>query len=99
MAIENKKKRNMLSFLNDSHFVIECLEAMLLISDSPSLESLSTCELTLSPFEILGDLTHNCSLTADCRSKISMSGEFKYTIMRSSEAGGSSEARCSVPWR
>ena len=45
MAIENKKKRNMLSSLNDSQFDIECVEMMLSISDSSSLESLSTCDV------------------------------------------------------
>ena len=72
----------MLSYLNDSHFAFECMEAKLSICDSSSLESQSFSELTLSPFKILSDLTHNYSLTEDCRSNISMAGEFKYLAKR-----------------
>ena len=54
------------------------------------LSHLSTCELRISSLEIMRDLTHSHSLAEDCRSKISMAGEFKSTIIRSTKAEGSS---------
>ena len=42
--------KKMLLSSTDSHLEIECVQAMLSISDCSSLESLSTFELALSPF-------------------------------------------------
>ena len=53
----------MLLSSTDSHLEIECVQAMLSISDCSSLESLST-------FEIMCDLTINHSLIEDCGSKV-----------------------------
>ena len=74
MAIEINGKKTL-------HSSIDLAIKMLSASDFYSLESLSTCELRMSFLEIVRDLNHNHSFTDDCRSKISMAGGFKSTIM------------------
>ena len=87
MAIESNKKKKMLHPSIGSHSTIcKMRGGNASISNSYSLESLSTCELRMSPLEIVRDLTHDQLLTEDCRSKISMAQELKSTIIRLTKA-------------